>query len=195
VVDSYNKLLQKIGEVVSKIKGLAPAKITLMPITFADDMERKSVIGQLVSSNSIARSEFLKLYNFDYEDQIRKKNHEDQIQRELQEELQEQEQIRQASKASIFNQQQGGQQGGGGGQPGQMDYSSMGQGTPQQVLEDAQEIAQQLQPKDGAERRQELQKIKAINESLWGAVKSKLQEMDGQARSEGLKQSKQNGQQ
>lgn len=194
VVDNYNKLLQKIGEVIAKIKGLAPAKISLMPITFADDMERKSVIGQLVSSNSIARSEFLKLYNFDYKDQIRKKMQEDEDAADLQQEMQEQRELKEATKASIFK-QQGGQGGGPPPGPGQMDYSAMGQGTPQEILSQAQEIAQELQPKDGAERRTELQKIKAHNETLWSAVKTQLQQMDSGAKSEGLKQSKQNGQQ
>lgn len=193
VVDSYNRLLQKIADVVAKIKGLSSAKITLLPITFADDMERKSVIGQLVSSNSIARSEFLKLFNYDFKDQMRKKMQEDEDAQELQEEMQEQKMLRETSKASLFN--KGGPQGGGGQQPpgipGQIDYSSMGTGTPQEVLSDAQEIAAQLQPKDGPGRREELQKIRAHNETLWSAVKAQLEQMDNDAKSSGLKQSKQ----
>ena len=192
VVDSYNKLLQKIADVVSKIKGLTPAKVSLMPITFADDMERKSVIGQLVSSNSIARSEFLKLYNYDFKDQLRKKMQEDEDTQDLQEEVQEQKALRDKNKASIFN-QQGGQQQGGPPAPGgqSMDYSSLGQGTPQDILQAAQQIAQQLQPQDGPARRQELQKIKAQNETLWSNVKTQLEQMDQGAKSDGLKQSKQ----
>lgn len=196
VVDSYNRLLQKIGDVVSKIKGLQPAKISLIPSTFADDMERKSVIGQLVSSNSIARSEFLKLYNFDFKDQIRKKQQEDRDIQELQEKEQEQKMLRDSQKASVFNQQgQGGPGGGAGGPGGNTDYSSLGQGTPQDILQAAQSIAQNLQPMEGAERRQELQKIKAHNETLWSAVKTQLEQMDNGAKSQGLQQSKQNGKQ
>lgn len=200
VVDAYNKLLQQIGDVIGKIKGLAPAKITLLPITFADDMERKSVIGQLVSSNSIARSEFLKLYDYDFKDQLRKKMQEDQDMKEIQEEEQERQEIRKANSASIFN-QQGAQGGGGGGAPGaaggmgQADYSASQGSSPQEILAQAQEIAQQLQPNDGPTRRQELQKIKAQNETLWSAVKSQLEQMDSGAKSEGLKASKQQGQQ
>lgn len=198
VVDNYNKLLQKIGEVVAKIKGLTPAKISLMPITFADDMERKSVIGQLVSSNSIARSEFLNLYKIDFKDQIRKKMQEDEDIQELQEEMEEQKQLKEKNKASIFNQGQGGGGGAPGGAPGtpgqDMDYSSLGQGTPQDILQAAQQIAQKLQPEDGPARRQELQKIKGQNETLWSAVKAQLQQMDQGAKSQGLQQSKQQGQ-
>lgn len=196
VVDAYNSLLQKIGDVVGKIKGLTPAKFTLLPITFADDMERKSVIGQLVSSNSIARSEFLKLYDFDFKDQLRKKMQEDADMAELQEEEMERQELRKANKASIFNQGgqgQGGQGGGMGG--GEANYSASQGSSPQEILAQAQEIATQLHPKDGTERRQELQKIKAQNETLWSAVKSQLEQMDQGAKSDGLKQSKQQGQQ
>lgn len=190
---NYNKLLQYWGEVISKIKGLTPAKISLLPITFADDMERKSVIGQLVSSNSIARSEFLKLYGFDYEDQLRKKMEEDQAAQELQEEEQEKAQLKAQNSASIFNQQQGGGAAGAGGS-GQQSYNTTGN-SPQDILQQAQQIAQQLFPLDGAGRRTELQKIKAQNETLWGAVKSQLDQMTRGAGSQGIQQAKQQGQQ
>lgn len=192
VVDAYNKLLQKIGDVIAKIKGLAPAKVSLQPITFADDMERKSVIGQLVRSNSIARSEFLKLYDYDFKDQLRKKMQEDADMQEIQEEEQERQMLRKANKSSIFGQQQGGMAGAGG--MGQTDYSSSQSAPPSEILQQAREIAQQLQPHDGATRRQELQKIKAQNETLWSAVKTQLEQMDNGAKSEGLKASKQQGQ-
>ena len=85
--------------------------------------------------------------------------------------------------------------GGAGGPGGNTDYSSLGQGTPQDILQAAQSIAQNLQPMEGAERRQELQKIKAHNETLWSAVKTQLEQMDNGAKSQGLQQSKQNGKQ
>lgn len=198
LVDAYNEILQHIADVVSKIRGLVPAKVSLLEITFADDMERKGVIGQLVSANAIARSELLNLYNFDYKDQIRKKMEEDLAAQELQEEEQERQQIMNASKNSIFNQQQPGamgmaQLGGDSGQGGpQIDNASM---TPDKILEIAQEEAQRLQPMSASDRRTELQKIKASNETLWGAVKSQLGELDEEAKSQGLQQAKQQGQQ
>ena len=207
IVDSYNTLLQHWGDVIGKIRGLAPAKFKLIEASFADDMERKSVIGQLVSSNSIARSEFLKLYNFDYKDQLRKKMEEDLAAQELQEEEQEKQQIKASQKASIFNQQQGGQMGAammggqsggaggaqGGGSPSESVGSGMGS-TPQDILQQATDIANQLFPMEGAQRRTELQKIRGQNETLWSAIKGKLQQMDGQGKSQGLQQAKQQGQ-
>jgi predicted RNA-binding Zn-ribbon protein involved in translation (DUF1610 family) len=172
---SYNELLAHLGDVVGKILSLQPAKISLTPITFSDDIERKSIIGQLVSANAIARSELLNLYNFDYEDQLRKKNEEDRVARDIQQEEQEREQFEQQTQANALNQ--------GGG------------GTPQDALQQAQEIAQQLFPLDGAQRRAKLQEIKAQDQSLYASVKSQLEQMTSQARSQGLSQSKQQPQQ
>lgn len=206
VIDNYNRLLQHWGDVIAKIRGLTPGKFSLMPTTLADDMEKKTMIAQLMSSNSISRSELLKIYNMDFKDQLRKKMQEDLDAQELQEEEQERQQIKNTQKASIFN-QQGGQQGaaqmggqsaGAGGAGGSSPSENVGSGvgqTPQDILQQAQEIAQSLQPMDGAGRRTELQKIKAQNETLWAAVKGQLQQMDGQSKSDGLKQAKQQGQQ
>lgn len=195
LVASYNQLLQHIGDVICKIRGLAPARFGLIPVTFADDMERKSVIGQLVSSNSIARSELLELYGYEYKDQIRKKMQEDLDAKEIQEEEQKRQQLKEINSTSIFN-QQGGQ--GGGAAPGGSPGDNVGSGagsSPQDILQQAQQLAQQIQPMEGAERRQELQKIKAQNETLWSAVKGQLQQMDQGAKSQGLQQAKQQGQQ
>lgn len=197
ITDNYNRILQHWGDVVAKIRGLAPAKFSLMKTTLADDMERKGVIAQLVSANAIARSEMLKLYDIDYKDQIRKKMQEDLDAQELQEEEAERQQIKASQKASVFN-AQGGQMGAAmmGGQSGGMPASpgaNVGSGagsTPQDILAQAQELAQQLFPMDGSQRRQELQKIKGQNETLWSSVKGQLQQMDGQGKSQGLQQAK-----
>jgi ssDNA-binding Zn-finger/Zn-ribbon topoisomerase 1 len=186
----YNQLLQHWADVIGKIKGFQKAKVSLIPVTFSDDMERKSVIGQLVSANAIARSELLNLYGFDYKDQIRKKMQEDADQEELQEEEQQKKQLEEANKDSIFGPAQ--QQGGGGGSPG--GGGSGGGSTPDDTLAQAQQIAQQLFPLGPAERRTELQQIKATNQTLWSAVKAALQEMTSQAKSQGV-QSAQQGQQ
>ena len=184
---NYNKLLNHLGTVIGKILGLAEAQISLIPITFSDDMERKSVVGQLVSANAIARSELLKLYNFDYEDQVRKKMEEDRVTADVQKEEQEKDMIAQQTDADIYNllgQQQGGQQGQGGAPM-----------TPQDALAQAQQIAQQLFPLDGAQRRQQLQQLKAQDQGLYAQVKSQLDQMTSQSKSQGVQQAKQQGQQ
>ena len=179
LVDMYNKLLQHWADVIGKIKGLPKAEVKLLPTTLSDDMERKSVLGQLVASNSIARSELLSLYNLDYKEQIKKKLEEDRIQREMQEEEQTKESLRQQANAGA----------------GTDAASAQNNSTPMSVLEQAQEIAQQLFPLDGAQRRQQLQQIKAQDTTLWGAVKGALDEMSSGARSQGVQNAKQQSQQ
>jgi hypothetical protein len=134
-------------------------------------MERKSVVGQLVAANSIARSELLSIYGLDYKDQLRKKMEEDRTAKELQEEEAIKEQLRQMAQQ---------------GQTGEQAATS-----PNDVLEQAQQIAEQLFPLDGAARREELQKIKAQDATMWSAVKGKLQEMTSSAASQGKQQAKQ----
>jgi hypothetical protein len=191
-------LLNHLGEVIGNILGLPKAKITLIPITLSDDMERKGIIGQLVSANAIARSELLKIYNFDYEDQVRKKMEEDRITKEIQTEEQEKEQVAQTNSQNLMQMLQGGQQGqpGQGGQPGAPQGGApQGGGTPQDALENAQRIAQQLFPLDGAQRIAQLQQIKGQDQDLYAQVKSQLEQMTSQSKSQGLQGAKQQAQQ
>ena len=191
VPSNYNILLNHIGTVIGQIMGLPKAKISLIPITFSDDMDRKSVISQLVSANAIARSELLKLYNFDYEDQVRKKMQEDRITKEIQEEEKEKEEIAQNTQQNLMQMLQGQQQGGGqqpGGAPG---GGGGGGGTPQDAIEKAQQLAQQLFPLDGAQRRAQLQQIKGQDQDLYAQVKSQLEQMTSQSKSQGLSGAKQ----
>jgi hypothetical protein len=187
VPTNYNTLLNHIGEVVGNILGLPKAKISLIPITFSDDMERKGIIGQLVSANAIARSELLKLYNFDYSDQVRKKMEEDRLTQEIQQEEQEKQQIAQATQQNLMQMLQGQQQGAGGMPPG----GGGGAVTPQDALAQAQQIAQQLFPMDGSQRRAQLQQIKAQDQDLYAQVKSQLEQMTSQSKSQGLQGAKQ----
>lgn len=173
LVDLYNELLNKWAETIGAIGGLKPAKVELMPVTLSDDIERKSIIGQLAASNSIAKSELLNIFNFDYKEQVRKRYEEEAIQREIQNEFQQQEQFKQQFNAGM-------------GLPQQQQIIS-----PTDILDQAQEIAQQLFPLDGAQRRQHLQQIKAQNETLYAAVKAALEQLTAQARSQGVYQAKQ----
>jgi hypothetical protein len=175
MIDVYNNMLEEWGDIISKIQGLPKAKVRLMPVTLSDDIERKSIIGQLVSANSIARSELLGLYGFDYRDQVRKKNEEDAINKEVAEEQALKDQIEQMADSGS-GQQQGGT-------------------TPGDVLDKAQQIAQQLLPMDGAQRRAQLQQIKASDATLYAAVKAALDQATSEAKSQGLQQAKQQGQQ
>ena len=175
MIDTYNNMLKEWADIVSKIQGLPKAKITLMPVTLSDDIERKSIIGQLVSANSIARSELLNLYGFDYRDQVRKKQEEEQINKELEQEQALKDQLEQMADSGSP------QQGGGS--------------TPSDVLDKANQIAQQLFPLDGAQRRQQLQQIKAGDTTLYSAVKAALEQLTANAKSQGVQGAKSQSQQ
>ena len=175
MIDAYNQILAHWSDVIGRLKGLPKAKIHLTPVTISDDMERKSIIGQLVSANAIAKSELLGLYNFDYKEQLKKKQEEDEIQQEMQEDAAAKKQLQQQA-------QSGGQQ---GGEPV----------TPGTVVDQATQIAQQLFGLDGAQRREELQKIRTNDQTLYSTVKQKLKEMTTQAGSQGVQQAQQQGQQ
>ncbi len=163
-----------IGDVAGKLKGLPKAKIKLRAVTMADDIEQKGVIAQLVSANAIARSELLGLYNFDYRDQLRKKLDEEQAAKELEAEQQ--------AKNELAELADKGDGQGGGSSPGD-------------VLDKAQDIAEQLYPLDGAQRREKLQEIKGQDQTLYSAVKAKLEEMTNQDKSNGVKDGKKQQQQ
>jgi len=188
---NYNRLLSHIGKVVGSILGLPEAKISLIPITFSDDIERKQVIGQLVSANSIARSELLKLYNFDFEDQLRKKREEERIAKDIDEEEKERDAVANIENQNIMSVLQGNQPAQAPGQGGIAQQAGAGGGTPQDALERAQQLAQQLFPLDGAQRRTELQQIKAQDQDLWASVKAQLEQMTSQAGSQGVQGAKQ----
>ena len=63
--------------------------------------------------------------------------------------------------------------------------------TPSDALAQAQQVAQQLFPLDGAQRRAQLQQIKATDQELYAQVKSQLDQMTSQSKSQGLQGAKQ----
>jgi len=170
VPDNYNRMLQMWADVIANLKGLTPAKVSLIPTTLSDDMEKKAVMGQLMGANVIAKSTFLEQYDLNYKDQMLKKLEEDKDLQDLQQEMQ----AKQQAGLDTPPQQQG--------------------ASPDDVIQQANEMAQKLFPMDGAQRRAELQKIKASgNQTLYAHVKQVLSEMGGQAKKQGLQSSKQQG--
>lgn len=171
--DNYNRFLQQWADVIANMRGITPAKVSLIPTTLADDMEKKSVIGQLVGANAVAKSTLLGLYGLDFRGEIVKKLQEDRDASELQKE----EQLKQ--------------------QAGSVDAPQQQQDTqPQDVQSQAQEQAKRLFPMDGGQRRTELQKIKQQGgETLWSHTKTELEKLTQSQQSQGVQQGKQQAQQ
>jgi len=166
LVSAYNKVLQKIADVIRALLNLDKCKVELTPVTLSDDLERKSIIAQLASANIIANSELLRLYGFSYEDQVKKKLEEQRITQELIEDEQ-RKQMLEKQDIPIT--------------PDQMQAPI----SPMDVVAQALQIAQQLLPLGPAERRQQLQQIKAQDETLYAMVKAKLEELTRVAESQG----------
>jgi hypothetical protein len=79
-------------------------------------------------------------------------------------------------------------------QPGIMQSAAPGASanmTPQDALAQAQQIAQQLFPMDGSQRRAQLQQIKSVDQDLYAQVKAQLDQLGSQAKSQGLQGAKQ----
>jgi len=153
----YTDFMQKWADVLSSLKGWEPIEVKMKPISLADDMERKQIITQLASANSVARSEMLEMYGLDYKEQIRKRYEEQITEQEIQQEEQSKQEIKNMSTKSIFNQQPN--------------------ATPQDTMAQAQELANQLYPMNGAQRRAELQRIKSSDQNMWLNVKNELEKL------------------
>jgi hypothetical protein len=78
-----------------------------------------------------------------------------------------------------------------GGAPGAPQGGGGGGVTPQDALAQAQQLAQQLFPLDGAQRRAQLQQIKAQDQELYAQIKAQLEQMTSQSKSQGLSGAKQ----
>ena len=194
IPNTYNVLLNHLADVIGKIQGLPKAKVSLLPITMSDDMERKSIVSQLVAANAISRSELLKTVKMDFEDQVRKKYEEDRITADIQKEEQEKDQMAASQEANMINMLgQPGQQGGAGGGAQSGQVSTSAGMTPQDTLANAQQIAQQLFPQPPEARRAQLQQIKAQDQDLYGQVKAQLEQLTSQAKSQGVQSAKQQG--
>lgn len=182
VPESLNSVLQHMADVISKIMSWEKVKVSMLAVTISDDIARQSMIEDLVKSNVISKSTLLDIVNLNYEDQVKKRLEEDKITQKLTTEEQEKAQLEQAADSNVFNQAQPGAQG--------SPYDTSGS-TPGDVESQAQDIAKKLFPMDGSQRRQELQQIKGVNQTLYSSVKAKLDEMTSQAKSQGVQGAKQ----
>jgi len=165
-----------------------PEVCRLQPVTLADDVELRQIWLQLASSNMISRNTAFAPWGIDANNEQKKIFDEQRRFSEEQQKFQEDMQNRQQLSAAMKGggQQQGGQPGamGGGVAPGQASQAQ----TPMDMVQQAQETAQQLITMQPAQVRKQLSDLKASNESMYALVKSKMQEVRTQMRSDGQQQ-------
>jgi len=186
IPDSLNEVLQHIADIVSKIYGYEKIKVSMLASTISDDIEKKSIINSLVQANVLAKSTLTEIYGINYMDQVRKKIKEDDETSRIQREEQEKSEIEQSTEANVLNQPSAQT---APGQPA-ASYNTAGS-NPNDVLQQAQEIAQKLLPLEAGQIRTELQTIKSTNPTLYAAVKTALGELRASGKSQGNQQIKQ----
>lgn len=186
-----NKLVQWFNIRVSKFMDKPVISVKLTPPTMADDLEIRHIYLQLAAGGEVSRQTAYKPFGVDnaIEEAKRRMEEDMQIQREQQRVQMEFE--RESTIGSVdqtLTAMVGGQGGpppegapGPGGAPG-------GDRTPVQVMQEAEDTAQQLlQIQDNGERSKQLQAIKQSDETLYALVKQKMEEMRSQGASEGRK--------
>lgn len=196
----YNRLLNWLVTTLSKVYGLEATKVVMQKTTIADDMERKSVLLQLMSANQLSAQTALRPFGIDAHEEAKKVMQQQAFVQKLQDEYAKKEQQKQemgqlstqvagASAGSAVAQAQGGAPAPGGpmggaptgGIPGGQQNNQSLSGMSSQ----ADQIAQQLVGLDEYTRGQELKALRESNKDLHALVMSKMEALRRQASSQG----------
>jgi hypothetical protein len=215
LVDDANKFAQWTVDAISKILSWQQIDCKLKPVTIADDMQKQMAALQLMMGQQLSGTSGLAAIGYDWETEQRRIADEARTQQEMQARMQEEaEQAGFAAEIAkgmnpTMQQQQGGQPGAapaggaGGGNPtgpdaqsamgaGQMPVSSYIQSmgpnvpvTPNDLEAAASQLAQELLGLPESVKDSELRKLKQFNPILHGRVRTKMDEMRNQLRSQG----------
>lgn len=207
IVHNNNRLLSWMVQQLSQLLSLPVVKATMRSTTYTDDFNKQMAQLQLMMGQAISQTTGLRAMGMDYKDEQRLIAEESSFQQKLQAEVQEE------MQQSAFGQQiakgQGGPgmppdgggaggappQGGGGAegapagqQPGpvsQMPSSPNVPMTPQDMLSQAESIAQDLLGLPESQKDSELRALKQKNEVLHSLVTAKLKQIRQKAQTAG----------
>jgi len=205
----YNQILEWLVDVIVRVYSLKPTAVRMQKSTFADDMERKHALVQLMSGNQISPQTALQPFGVDAHDEVKKVfRHQDYISR-VQQEFDDKEMKRQemgALKGMVQNEtpaqmmerqmMEQGQGAGGAPPPPGMPMGGMPMGglpagggqnpqTLQGMSEQAEMMAQQLAVMPEYDRKVQLKGLRESNKALHALVMQALDDVRGQARSQG----------
>jgi hypothetical protein len=189
---AYNGWLTWAVRQIATIKNWEPATAKVQPVTLADDIEKKQILMQLSAAQQVSMGTAFSPFGIDIREETRKLQEEKRMQAEMAQEFQreEMERAKMDENLAIIEQSQTPAQGGpagamapmGGGTPGMgapMGGGGMGAGgtssTPQQMMLQAEQIAQQLLQMPYEMRKSEMLKLKQSDEALHALVKSKME--------------------
>lgn len=216
----YNRVLDWVVKTVGRAFGLDQTKVLMQKTTIADDMERKAVLLQLMSSNQLSPQTALQPFGIDAHEEVKKVlSHQEYVARtqaEYDEKAMQQEEMGVLKGTATHPtpstmQQDPAMAGGAPMDPmaaagaGQMMSGGMPTGgmpgaqsqTPQSLQalsEQADMIAQQLVSMDDYTRKQELKALREGNKDLHDLVTQRMEDIRSQARSAGGQMLLQQGQ-
>ena len=161
MVDGFNTFLQDVADKVCHYFDWDPVEVELRSITLADDLERKGLQLQAAAGMDVSKQTAYQPYGIDYmEEQKRILDEQLEIQK-LQQEAQEETQSQQQSEAM------GEEQNPMAGMPS----------TPTDLVEQADQIAQQIISAPEVNRRNLLNQVRMSNPALHAMVKQRMTEM------------------
>jgi len=198
LVGDYNRFLQWVVQHATKLLAMQPVQATLRRVTHADDFEKTMVQLQLMSAQKVSPTTGLRSLGLDYKTEQRQTAEDERYAQQTQSRIQEEmdqsafgEQVAKGQQAPGQGQDQGGdpaaQQGQGGAQqpPGLGLTSQDVAMGPEQKLEQAQAMAQQLLAMDPTQRNRELRDISDKDPTLHALVTAALRQIRSAARSAG----------
>jgi hypothetical protein len=211
---AYTGWLTWAARQIATIKNWEPATVKIQPVTLADDIEKKQILLQLSAAQQVSKGTAFGPFGIDIREEVRKIYDEQRMQSDMEKEFQREEIERRKmdENLAIVEQAQqpqqpmvGGMAGGaatgmmspavggmmGGMMGGGMGGSPMGGGagntamTPQQMMLQADQIAQQLLQMPYEMRKSEMLKLKQSDEALHALVKSKMEQQRNGAAQQG----------
>lgn len=209
LVNSLNRFLRFMANKLAELLSWEHVAVKLTRVTTADDLNKQMAKLQLMTSQQISQQTGLSSVGVNWKDEFRRKLEEQKYQAEQEQKMQDEmmqqglmPQMAPSPQQQLMQQGQQAQQGGGqgGGQDGQVPppppspvqqaLASMPQGdnvkvTPQELMQKAQTLAQQILTLPESAKDSELIMLKKSQPTLHALVKSNIDAMRNQARTQG----------
>jgi len=206
LISGFNGWLTWFVQQTARIKNWEPPRVQLQPVTLADDLEKKNILMQLAAGNQISKQTAYAPLGIDVAEETRRifdeQKETSELERDAQREMSEQQQMEERI-ATMERGAAGAMPPGGAGMPmgggmpmgdpamggAPMGGAPMGGGggnnTPQDMLVQAEQIANQLLQMPYEQRKSQMLQLKKSNEALHALVKSKMESIRQQAQSIG----------
>lgn len=200
IPSAYSGWLTWLLRQVATFKNWSPATARIQPVTMADDLEKKQVLLQLSAAQQVSKATAFGPFGIDAREETRRIYDEQRQQADEERKFQEEEAERQQMEeelAAVDQMATGGAP--AGGAPAGPGMPPMAPGaaqstTPQQMMLQAEQIAQQLLSMPYEARRSQMLQLKQTDEALHALVKSKMEQMRGDAANQGKMMLQQQGQ-